>query len=323
MLYLIPAHAGAPFSNIVFFGDSLSDPGNAYALTGEASRRPFELIPSAPCAWGGFRFSNGPTWAERFARALHVRTGPAFGGGRTFSNYAVGAARARANGVLDLSTEVGVYLGAEGAADGRALYVILIGGNDLRDALEALAGDPSSATSAAIIEQAITAIADNITALADAGARRFLVFNGPDLALVPAVRLQGPAAQGAGRFLSIQFNQGLTGALNALSLLLPDIDVTTADLFGFLDRTVADPASAGLTDVEDTCITPGVIVGAICDDPKDYLFWDGIHPTRAAHWLISRYALSLLDLKRPRPVCVRREGQFDPTDLKRPARFAD
>lgn len=293
------AHAGRPFTDIAFFGDSLSDPGNAYALTGEASRRPFDLIPSAAYAWGGFHFSNGPTWAEQFARALRVPSGPAFGGTGAFSNYAVGGARARAVGPLDLSQQVGVYLARPGTVDGRALHVVFIGGNDVRDALEALADDPGGTTSAAIIAAAVTAIGDNIAALASAGAHRFLIFGAPDLALVPAVRLQGPVAQGAAGFLSDQFNRGLSDALDALALLLPGIDVTRVDLSALLNEVAADPAAVGLTDVEDSCITPGVIVGAVCSDAKHYLFWDGIHPTRAAHRLIRHHALVLLGLRKP------------------------
>jgi phospholipase/lecithinase/hemolysin len=35
------------FDGIFIFGDSLSDPGNAYALTGETSKTPYAPIPAA------------------------------------------------------------------------------------------------------------------------------------------------------------------------------------------------------------------------------------------------------------------------------------
>ena len=68
-----------PFDGIVVFGDSLSDPGNAFALTGENLTPPsygmsgvelLTLIPDAPYAKGGNHFSNGPTWIEDLGRAL-------------------------------------------------------------------------------------------------------------------------------------------------------------------------------------------------------------------------------------------------------------
>src|SRR5436309_11003423 len=69
------AEAQSRFSGIVVFGTSLSDPGNAFALVGDASTppdfmlNPF-LIPSAPYARGGHHFSNGATWIEQFARSI-------------------------------------------------------------------------------------------------------------------------------------------------------------------------------------------------------------------------------------------------------------
>jgi phospholipase/lecithinase/hemolysin len=32
---------------------------------------------------------------------------------------------------------------------------------------------------------------------------------------------------------------------------------------------------------------PDTLVPAVCADPDRYLFWDGEHPTRAGHFLIS------------------------------------
>lgn len=294
LLFASAAGAGNKrFADIVVFGDSLSDPGNAFVLTGQTSRAPFDLIPSAPYARGGLHFSNGRTWAERFATALGRRSGAALRAPGVFSNYAIGGARAGAAGATDLGAQVNLYLASHGGAKPDALHVIFIGGNDIRDALAALASDPSGATSGVLLSRAVTAIADNLVALAGAGATRFLVFNAPDLSLVPAVRLQGPLAQGAALFLSAQFNQALDLALDSVSALVPVADITRFDLFTLFNTVVAAPALFGFSEVEQTCITPGVIVKAVCKHPKRYLFWDGIHPTRAGHRLIAERAEAL------------------------------
>src|SRR6266705_1472699 len=190
LVLLAPSWATAhvTFRRIVAFGTSLSDPGNAFALTGQANTPPYDdpqlldpvsLVPSAPYAIGGHHFSNGATWVEQFARPLGLAgdVRPAFqGASGTASNYAVGGARARDDGVnVNLSAQVSVFLGdSGGAVPSDALYVVEIGANDIRDAVAALA---AGADGSAIIVAALTAVGDNLGALYAAGAREFLIVN--------------------------------------------------------------------------------------------------------------------------------------------------
>src|ERR1044071_8906267 len=101
----VPMAAQAPFEQIVAFGTSLSDPGNAFALRGGTNTPPDYLldpllIPSAPYARGGHHYSNGATWVEQLARSngLAGSVRPAFASQSGASNYAVAAARAREDG---------------------------------------------------------------------------------------------------------------------------------------------------------------------------------------------------------------------------------
>lgn len=284
------------FSRVVAFGDSLSDPGNAFVLTRDIEIPPFELIPDAPYARGGLHFSNGRTWIEQLASELRIgiSTGPGLLKPLVFSNYAVGGARARATGPFDLSTQVNFYLAeANGVASPTALYSVFVGGNDVRDALESLAVDPTGATAAGMLVSALTAVRDSVVALAGAGARTFIVPNLPNFALVPAVRLQGPAAQAAGQWLSTSFNQGLEAALSGIEAVLP-VNIIRFDVYALINQVAATPAVFALTEVVQTCITPGVLRGAYCDRPDDYLFWDGIHPTRAGHAILAHGARAAL-----------------------------
>ncbi|OGI57175.1 MAG: hypothetical protein A2V58_01355 [Candidatus Muproteobacteria bacterium RBG_19FT_COMBO_61_10] len=291
------AEAADP-SRLIVFGDSLSDPGNAFVLTLDVSLPPFELIPSAPYARGGLHLSNGPTWVEQMGRRLNLSldTGPALLAPKVFSNYAVGAARARLEGAISLGAQVGWFLqNTGGVAPTDALYIVYVGNNDLRDALAALATDPSGATSGMILNAAITAIQDNLLALYAAGARHFLIPNAPNLALLPAMRLQGPQVQAAGQQLSMNFNSGMAQLLNGLEASMP-VKITRLDIFNLLTEAVAAPASFGFTDVEHSCITPGVLRHPFCVSPDTYLFWDGIHPTRAAHAVFAQRAYAALQL---------------------------
>jgi len=290
----------APPHRFVVFGDSLSDPGNAFILTRDLEIPPFaSLIPNAPYARGAFHFSNGPTWVEQLSLIDHAlpSAGPALLLPVILSNYAVGGARARQVGAFDLPTQVGLFVGDfHGQAPASALYVVFVGGNDLRDALQALALDPTGATSAGILQGALSAIRSNLLTLYAAGARRFLVPNAPDISLAPAVRLQGPQAQGAARFLATQFNGGLELTLKGLEGAL-GVDIVRLDVFTFLNEVVAAPATFGLTDVQDPCIRLNTVVHAFCANPGKFLFWDGIHPTVAGHHLLAVRADAALDAR--------------------------
>lgn len=288
--------SGPAPERLVVFGDSLSDPGNAFVLIKEVELPPFELIPDAPYARGGLHFSNGPTWVEQLAGELDARrsSGPALLKPLVFSNYAVGGARARPDGAFDLGTQVQLFLrDFKGQAPGEALYVVYLGGNDLRDALAALATDPTGVTSAGILQAALLAIRDNLLALYTAGARAFLVPSLPNLALTPAVRLQGPPAQGAAAALAQTFNNQLSQLLDGLTTSL-GVPIAQLDVYGILTEVVAAPALFGLTEVEQPCIRPGTKVKPFCSEPDEYLFWDGIHPTRAGHHILARRAATAL-----------------------------
>src|SRR5690606_29453553 len=121
------------------------------------------LIPGAPYARGGHHFTNGATWVEQFARSrgLAGSVRPAFqGASAVATNFAVAAARAYDDGMnVNLSAQVDAFLASTaGVASPTALYVIEMGGNDVRDALVAY----PTGGHMDVIQQALTAIAANV-----------------------------------------------------------------------------------------------------------------------------------------------------------------
>jgi phospholipase/lecithinase/hemolysin len=46
--------------------------------------------------------------------------------------------------------------------------------------------------------------------------------------------------------------------------------------------------------VTDACID--VFTGTVCEPASRYLFWDGIHPTRAGHAILAEEAARVLGL---------------------------
>jgi phospholipase/lecithinase/hemolysin len=295
----VQTEARAPFDRVVAFGTSLSDSGNAFALRGGTNTPPDYLldpllVPSAPYARGGHHFSNGATWIEQFARSIGLAGSvrPALESAGLATNYAVGAARAYEDGVnFNLSAQVEAFLqDVGGAAPAENLYVIEMGGNDIRDALVAYPGGTG-----AILQAANISIANNIGRLYAAGARNFLVWRAPNVGLTPAIRTLDRISPGAiilATGLTQAFNAGLDGVATQLSAL-PGIRITRLDAYRLLNDIVADPAAFGLTDVTTACVTPN-ISPFTCETPDEFLFWDGIHPTSAAHAIIAQEAASAL-----------------------------
>src|SRR5262245_34260759 len=319
---LVPAWAAAdglprPFDRIVVFGDSLSDPGNAFALIGGQTLSPpdygmsgvgangipdvISLVPSAP--YSSHRFSNGRTWIEDLAAAVGLPQSarPAVAGalfgeddGRA-SNYAVGGATAAdlsASGgsQFHLSVQVNLFLtDVRGRAPADALYVIEIGGNDIRAALVAGPG---------VINLALTSVAQNIQKLYGAGARHFLVWSAPDVGRTPALQrlntFVAPGIAAGATALSAGYNQGLQGVLQGLGAALPGITIVPFDAFGLLADVQGNPGKFGLIDAKNACIQPDVPAFGFpssppfrCAQPDRFFFWDGIHPTRAGHAVIA------------------------------------
>lgn len=305
VLLAVPSTTAAQAApeQVVIFGDSLSDTGNGFVFTKSSSTPPGWgmgplLIPDAPYARGGHHLTNGATWAEYLARPLGLARNvqPAFRSANPHAlNFAIGTARARDQGTNpSLSLQVSAFLqGTGGAASSNALYVIQVGGNDVRDALAT--GDPFQALS--ILQAAADAIRDTIALLHAAGARNFLVWNVADVGLTPTVRLldaQLPGTAAAATLATTTFNALLMAAVGSLAAL-PDIQLIPFDAFGLNQAIVANPTLFGLINATDACVTPGV-APFTCQNPDEYLFWDGIHPTTAAHGIIAGAIAQLLGL---------------------------
>jgi outer membrane lipase/esterase len=219
------------YDSATFFGDSLSDPGNKYALTGLKNTPPYDqldpfLIPDGPYAIGGLHHSNGQTWTEQLAKHLGLGdyAKPAYHSRGKASNYSYGGARAgnplvippctQASSNLHLSDQVNSYLSdVNGDASTQALYALFIGGNDVADAVRVLpcfGGDPTTSIFY-IATNVLPSLEQAIVDLYEAGGRIFLVGNSPDLGQTPAFNLplnQFPGASDAATCFSLLYNFG-------------------------------------------------------------------------------------------------------------------
>lgn len=285
--------ASTGFDRLVIFGDSLSDPGNAFVLTGMALTPPYtSLVPDYPYARGGHHLSDGETWIEQLAKEMEVRNsaGPALRVPDQSSNYAIDRTRACPDSPspshLDLTSQVGLFLTRPGSPAESTLYVVFAGSNDVRDALV------NPEIGELILGCALLSLSDNIQALIGAGARTFLIPNVPNLGLIPAVALQGPEAQQAATAVSFFFNQQLEAILAGIETAYGGlVRFYRLDTFALLTQVAIEHPELNVT---DPCID--LNSGTTCNNTKNYLFWDGIHPTRTGHELIAEEAASALEI---------------------------
>lgn len=271
LLISLPAAAGTDYTDMYVFGDSLSDTGNISAFFAGQ-------IPQPPYADG--RFSNGPVWAEGLSDQLGLGpVDPSFTGG---DNYAWGGATTgpeTGGGGLppySLLDQTSFYLNdAGGIADPNALYVLWGAGNDVRDENSA-----ESATNMGMM----------IEDLAGAGAVNFLVLNLPNIGLTPESLGNGTSA--TKEALSIEFNDELGAITGNLAADL-GLDITLLDVFALFNAIVDNPGDFGFSNVSEPCYEGQTGLGGpgdVCADPAAYVFWDGIHPTAAAHAMIGSEA---------------------------------
>ena len=283
-LIIIPAlFAGERYERIYVFGDSLSDNGNLATITGPLPEPPYFQN----------RITNGLTAVDVLAgklglpleASLHL-IGPAVG-----ANYAVAGASAETHGSIDLTSQVALFLANHGGvAPDDALYVMFLGGNDIRHARDS--GDATQA--AQIVADATGVINTQMQVLAMAGARNWLVVNAPDIGAIPETGLIAatigdislPAKVSA---LSQQFNVALHAQIEQLEDEL-DIEVEDFDLFAEFNQIINTSVSLGFTNNSDACFSsllgqfnPGCNFGLSFGE---YVFFDEIHPTAGVHAMI-------------------------------------
>ena len=249
------------YKNLVIFGDSLSDTGNAYKASGNT-------FPAPPNYQG--RLSNGLIWADYFAPDLQFTD-------QSIQNYAFLGANTGISNIFNQVTVPGLLtqiqqfktlnansLGKDG------LYVIWAGANDFLS----LTTDPTQA-----VTNAVTNISSAIATLAGLGAKEIIVGNLTDLGATPLSIASNNVANA--RAISIGFNTALNQALNNLEPAL-NIDLTLVDIFGLSTAVQANPANYKFTNITQPLITATNPV-----DPNQYAFWDTVHPTTRLHQLVT------------------------------------
>lgn len=270
-------------TNLWAFGDSLTDTGNLFYLSG------FVLPPSPPYFNG--RFSNGPVWIEPLARrlGLEIDFDTPFA-----NNHAIAGAFTGVDGLsgpdIGVLSQVDGFLASGGTFEPNDLVVVWAGANDYF-----FTGTTPS--------EAVDNLALAVMELYDAGARRFMVPNLPNLGDTPLAHSQGQAAVDGLNAMTAAHNAILAEVMNDLAdllqaeIVLVNVNASFAELlkrqtlFGYDNVTV--PC---LIQQPDGTRPPSGACPANGDtfDATGTLFWDLIHPTATAHELLAAFAHATL-----------------------------
>ncbi|TWA74370.1 outer membrane lipase/esterase [Azospirillum brasilense] len=268
---LASAPAGAvPFDRVFVFGDSLSDTGRVHELTRGA-------IPQSPPYYDG-RFSNGPVWVERLAPLIgsqpDQKTNFAYGGAETGT--------LSQTGVPGIQGQVGQFLLSRPGGTNGGLFAVWAGGNDYFNRVSA-GSDPSG-----LVSQTVGNIVTTVERLAALGGKTFLVPNLPDLGTIPDTRNSDRAT--LLNAVTASHNTLLSQAMADVEKRL-GVTVVVADVNALYRAVAANPMAYGFTNTVTPCLTNNAPTGACGTEAQadQTVYWDEIHPTRAAHLLIAQY----------------------------------
>jgi outer membrane lipase/esterase len=264
------------FGHLVVFGDSLADAGNLFLATGGT-------IPN-PALYSGGHFSNGPIWVDTLAHYLGEPVNqPSLAGGLDFA-FGGATVVAPSTGVPTLAEQVGQYLAGHTPASDDVVAV-WAGANDFFDTFGAV--DPQVSAAAVVA---------SLETLADAGARRFVVNNLPPLGETPFMRIDFPSFRTGADAWAVAFNAALSADLSrfAADPSYPGVVVVPFDAAGLFQEAIGEGDPFGFVNTTDpvgpldsvTGQTPTAITAITAPDYRDYLFFDGVHPTAKAHRLI-------------------------------------
>ena len=282
--------AAGTYNQLYVFGDSLSDNGNFIALSGLPSG--FTL----PAPYSGTRLSDGPLAIEKLAELTGTTVEPYYANPSSGTNFSVSGARAGGTSAIDLTAQVDTFLASQNnSAPNDALYLVFIGGNDIRDIRNALLDELPREERIAIYSRALDAMEANIRNLIEHGARNLLVVYAPDISGAPeTIKLasSNPKILRQIQRRGARFNYQLKGMLKYLRFEYNDINSTGIKLAEFdfpahLRALTSNGSAYNLNVIGESCITTDFDTLQVSDVSQkcgtafesigDFLYIDQLH----------------------------------------------
>jgi outer membrane lipase/esterase len=294
------------YNKMIVFGDSLSDTGNLATLAlVNPKAAEFQYLNSPPYAKS---FTNGPTAVVQLAELLKIpsltpalyffdpTTNPNPG-----TNFAVAGARAAGNDAIDLNAQIGAFLlrlQAQGVnAPSDALYILFIGGNDIRDMRDA----PDLKAVYTILGKANQNILNNLSLLIASGARHIMVVNSPDIGKLPETKIKAdsqhqPNLIKRASLFTEAYNQTLADTVSKIEKNT-GVNLVLFDVFTTFNNIVKDSPSFLFSNAKNACFSSVAFVYyPICGSSQldTFVYFDEIHPTRRVHERVGRAMFAMV-----------------------------
>lgn len=264
---IAPSH-----SDLLIFGDSLSDMGNSKATYG---------TPESPPYYAG-RFSTGPMWNEHVASGLGLSISPGTGS-NPGSNRAFGGAEAGDGSnffvIPNLGKQIEDYTNNYWIGPDEKVAVWGGGNNFLNS------GETDT-------QKVVNYLVDHVNDLASNGASDVIVLNMPPLEKTPTYSGESDSEKQALHARMIDFNSKLDTEMvareSALNISIQLINIFqmfesiywNSSFYGFSNVTHAACHHDGFTCDSNDYIEPTV---------DEFIFFDDIHVTGTAHLLLGLY----------------------------------
>lgn len=148
------------------------------------------------------------------------------------------------------------------------------------------------------VNQTVSNLTNAITSLADAGAKNIAVFNLPDLGQIPVSIAQGDQISTGLTQITQGHNTALDQALDVLSAN-SDVNIIRVDINSLFNEVASNPGEFGFTQDPNVPCLIGVIGNftSVCDNPNEFISFDGFHPTSRSHRLVANEVLSAINHK--------------------------
>jgi len=285
VIFFFTLVAQAQFSKLVVFGDSLSDTGNL-------------AIVDFPPPYFENRISDGPIVADFIAQAIGSsaeRSGHLQGRTDGF-NYAVAGGNIAGLDPEDLPQQVSAYLQRVGdQADPDALYLVFVGGNDLRD----LRSRATLAQAQLEIDQITATLNAQLLRLRNAGARAFLIPNVANIGRIPETldrEANEPGIAARAETYTVAYNQALSETLLNFKQL-SNLSVAEFDLFLEFQNVLDNASAFGFSNTREGCFDPDefeIAIECLLFGFDSRVFFDQIHPSSATNQLIAEQMIGAI-----------------------------